>query len=360
MQFVLILQLAHLCSSGSGWLREGTNDMTASRNDMTMLSAHPCCLCALRGGGGSAASEKRRLRRAAAGVTVASEERLPSLSPDSVHLNKRIEAAIDEEALCALILQRHLDFDASNTATAYRILLMRQYLKRSVLLAASSTGRPTRSALEWRQSGSGQPRRASPHSLESCTALVESAATRKMRAWEPCQSVSILYAAARSKQKRSPNLTDLILPALVLRMTANAATVCNFTPDQISQTLWSFATLGVDADGCLLASLTTQALAVKNDFTPKDISNTLWALAMLGLQNNNSVPDRELVVAMTERAKQVQHIFKHQASANIVWALKTLGHECHTTLGHECHTDLTPCLQQRAALARNTGEICLS
>jgi len=85
--------------------------------------------------------------------------------------------------------------------------------------------------------GSGHPRRRLSLSLESCTALLENAATRKMRVWEPCQSVSILYAAARSKQKHSPNPTDLILPALVPRMTANAATVCSFKPDQISQTL---------------------------------------------------------------------------------------------------------------------------
>lgn len=335
------------------WSAAVASKWGGSRHHQATLFAHrlslPGLRGCLRGGGGSQASENRRLRRAAAGVTVASGKSPALPSRDSVALSKGILGAIDEEALCALILRRHLDFDAANTATAYRILLLRQYLHRS--LVAAGRGNP----LPWRRFCSSQPRRASAHALESCTALLQEAAMSKMRSWETRESLGVLHALARSKLKRSAVVVDVILPALASRIAAKSsvAAIHSWSPQDIANTLWSFAALiNLNFQNILnfrelVAALTARALVVRDDFTPKDIGNMFWALATMGL-----APGREFVVELMKRAQQVQDDFKHQASANMVWALRTLG--------EECDSELLQRLQEKAVLARNDGDMCLS
>ena len=56
----------------------------------------------------------------------------------------------------------------------------------------------------------------------------------------------------------------------------------SFIPQDISNTLWAYATLGRAPLEDVLRGLEGRAVAVAGSFIPQEISNTLWAYANLG------------------------------------------------------------------------------
>jgi hypothetical protein len=59
---------------------------------------------------------------------------------------------------------------------------------------------------------------------------------------------------------------------------------------------------------------------VAGEFKPQEVANTVWALATMGV-----TPDEKLLRAMQGRAMAVAGEFDPQAVANTVWALDTMG-----------------------------------
>jgi len=75
----------------------------------------------------------------------------------------------------------------------------------------------------------------------------------------------------------------------------------DFNPQAIANTLWAFATLGLQPSEELMAGMMKQAVAVHGDFKPQAIANTLWAFATLGLQ-----PSEEFMARIMKQAVAVQ------------------------------------------------------
>jgi len=62
-----------------------------------------------------------------------------------------------------------------------------------------------------------------------------------------------------------------------------AAVAGVFNPQHIANTLWAYATLGIQPGAGLVACLERRAAAVVGEFNPQDIANTLWAYASMNL-----------------------------------------------------------------------------
>jgi len=102
---------------------------------------------------------------------------------------------------------------------------------------------------------------------------------------------------------------------------ANATTVSqSFDPQNVANTVWALATMGVTPDEKLLRAMQGRATALAGTFTPQAVANTVWALATMGV-----TPDEKLLRAMQGRATALAGEFDPQAVANTVWALATMG-----------------------------------
>jgi len=203
-------------------------------------------------------------------------------------LNQDIIAAAksrDDITLVRLVESWWSEFDAVNAATAFRSLLM---------LHHSSNKRS-----------------------EVLRILEKEISERHMPAFGARQCANTLHALAKAKRSHSASI--LLLQLLLERV---AELVHDLNPQDISNIMWAFATLELEAEPLkeLVSLLAAQALSVHRDFNPQSISNTLWAFATLGLQ-----PGSNLVSAMTARAVMMQYDFNPQAIGNTLWALATLG-----------------------------------
>ena len=186
--------------------------------------------------------------------------------------------------LCALVVERLLDFDAVNAATAYRSLLLTK---------------PVRDA--WAHN-------------EALTSLERVLRDQHVKNFGARECANTLHSLAKAEDKRP--CADLI------RALESRALVVQggFTPQNIASTLWAFATLGHQPEDALVAGLTVRALEVQGDFNSQNIANTLWAFATLELQ-----PEDALVSGLTARALEVLGGFKPQGIGNMLWAMAKLG-----------------------------------
>ena len=95
-----------------------------------------------------------------------------------------------------------------------------------------------------------------------------------------------------------------------------------FNPQQITNTLWAFATLGRQPKDVLVAGLMTRALEVQGGFNPQNIDNTLWAFATLARQ-----PKDALLAGLMAQVLEVQGAFNPQNTVNTLWAVCLLSIE---------------------------------
>lgn len=101
----------------------------------------------------------------------------------------------------------------------------------------------------------------------------------------------------------------------------------NFKPQELSITLWSFATLGAnDIATDVVDMVIDESMKKLHIFKPQHLSNTWWALATLRLKP----PDRFINKATKEAIYRLDQ-FTPQALVNITWALASLG-VSHLTL----------------------------
>jgi len=215
-----------------------------------------------------------------------------------IQLNRDLMAAAKSgagEQLCALVAKRRQDFNTVNAATAYQQLLRMR------------TKRDTR-----RLPDAGH----APHSArDEMLAILELVLCEQhipVFGARECANTLHTLAKTRRRQPCEDVLCALEAWALVVRD--------DFNPQDISNMLWAFATLGLQPSKALLAGLTEQAMVVQGDFKAQGIANTLWSFATLGLQ-----PSEELMAGMMKQAVVVQGDFKPQNIANTLWAFATLG-----------------------------------
>ena len=78
----------------------------------------------------------------------------------------------------------------------------------------------------------------------------------------------------------------------------------DFNPQNIANTLWAFAMLGLQPRKELIAGMMKQAVAVRGDFIPQNIASTLWAFTTLGPQPSQELSGDD--VASCGGAKRVQ------------------------------------------------------
>eukprot|EP00961_Rhodomonas_salina_P203855 2750752-Rhodomonas_salina.2 len=76
----------------------------------------------------------------------------------------------------------------------------------------------------------------------------------------------------------------------------------DFKPQEVANTLWALATMGLAAEeGKLIQALTTRASKIVGEFNALEVDNTLWALRKMGLETEETL-EQELA----ERAKELK------------------------------------------------------
>jgi hypothetical protein len=96
-----------------------------------------------------------------------------------------------------------------------------------------------------------------------------------------------------------------------------------FNPQDVSNTVWALATMGVTPDEELLRAMQVRATSLAGLFDPQNVANTVWALATMGV-----MPEAGLLRAMQGRATATAGLFNPQDVANTVWAHACFGVPC--------------------------------
>jgi hypothetical protein len=114
-------------------------------------------------------------------------------------------------------------------------------------------------------------------------------------------------------------------------------TAGSFNPQNVANTLWALATMGMVADQELWRVMQQRLVAIAGSCNPQNVANTLWALAMMGM-----AVDQELLSAMQNRIVVIASEFNLQDVGNVLWARACFG---GSLIQHE-HTALD-CLAAR-------------
>ncbi|XRB15348.1 RAP domain-containing protein [Pseudoscourfieldia marina] len=107
-----------------------------------------------------------------------------------------------------------------------------------------------------------------------------------------------------------------VLAALEHRM---LACVDDFIPQNLSNTVWAWATMRHEPSAAALAALERRMLAYVDDFIPQHLANTVWAWATMRHE-----PSAQVLAALEHRMLAHVDDFNPQALANTVWAVAML------------------------------------
>lgn len=94
--------------------------------------------------------------------------------------------------------------------------------------------------------------------------------------------------------------------------------VKDLIPQDLANTAWAFATLGLP-DSDLMDQILQEVIAKVSDFSTQNLANTAWAYAKLGLWNERLM--QTLSLAIVRKVKD----FDGQGLANVAWAYAVLG-----------------------------------
>jgi hypothetical protein len=94
------------------------------------------------------------------------------------------------------------------------------------------------------------------------------------------------------------------------------ATAQTFKAQDVANSVWSYATLGLEPPEPLLNALEVKAVEIMNGFNAQNIANTLWAFAAWERR-----PGAQLLRALCARAEDVAHTFSAQNIANTLRGL---------------------------------------
>jgi hypothetical protein len=93
-----------------------------------------------------------------------------------------------------------------------------------------------------------------------------------------------------------------------------------FNSQDISNTLWAFATMGAKPGESVMGQLERRAEVISGEFTPQDIANTLWAFATMGTK-----PGERVMGQLERRVEAISGEFNSQDISNTLWAFATMG-----------------------------------
>jgi hypothetical protein len=140
--------------------------------------------------------------------------------------------------------------------------------------------------------------------------LLGAGAMPRLGEFEPQNLANTVWAFA-TLGVPAPQLFDAIALDSVQR-------IGNFKPQELANTAWAFATLGVLAPQ-LFEAIARESEQRIGSFIPQGLANTAWAFATLG------VPATQLFEAIARESEQHIGSFKTQGLANTAWAFATLG-----------------------------------
>jgi len=112
----------------------------------------------------------------------------------------------------------------------------------------------------------------------------------------------------------------------LLRLGQGRMSGANFQPNQISAMLWAYATLGKRPSQELLSALEKQSILLLRRFNLSDIADTAWAYATLGMSpGERLVPNLEARAVTLAGKPSNAHEFPGPVFAKMMQAFETLG-----------------------------------
>ena len=136
---------------------------------------------------------------------------------------------------------------------------------------------------------------------------------------EPQAISNICYALAKLREKEAARWFEEVERESVVQKLVQEG-----NPQEISNTVWAMATMGVKARN-LASAVDSKDVVQKlvQDGNPQEISNTIWAMATMGAEARNlaSVIDRKDI------AQKLVQEGKPQNITNTIWAMATMGAE---------------------------------
>lgn len=128
--------------------------------------------------------------------------------------------------------------------------------------------------------------------------------------------------AGRDKGKYLPTALGLLeVVRTEMEARERAGTLCEFKPQELSNTLWSFATVGKEAPKVFAGVAEEIKRRGLSEFGPQDIANSIWAFVTAGQS------DPELMDCVDKEVmKKGLANFNRQELANLVWAFAKAEH----------------------------------
>jgi len=139
----------------------------------------------------------------------------------------------------------------------------------------------------------------------------------KIRWFSPLELANLVWSCARCGGSSRPSLkasSDRFLEAAAVAITRSSD---RFSPDDVSNAVWGFATLQYYHAGCM-AHLTEAAMHLE-DPSPQVLSTIFWAFATLGHKPS------ALFVSLGETVAMKANQFDIDQIASVVWALSVTG-----------------------------------
>jgi len=93
-------------------------------------------------------------------------------------------------------------------------------------------------------------------------------------------------------------------------------------PQELSNTVWAYATLGLELGAKARAVMDVAVVRVAPDMNAQDTANTLWSVATLGL-----MPGAAVWAALEVAAARVASDINAQNVANTLWSVLALAHD---------------------------------
>ena len=143
-------------------------------------------------------------------------------------------------------------------------------------------------------------------SRQGCAELNTQAAANVLHAYATLHQAKLLH---RVDKRLCKQLASVV-----------AAADANPTPQNVSNTLWALATLGVLGDAHTLAALCAAAARLAAHMTPQGVSNTLWALGSL-----EAAVVADTLAALCATAAQQAEQMTPQGVSNTLLGLAKLG-----------------------------------
>eukprot|EP00971_Amphidinium_carterae_P024766 488429-Amphidinium_carterae.1 len=108
----------------------------------------------------------------------------------------------------------------------------------------------------------------------------------------------------------------------------------------LSNIAWAVATLELRGSDALMMAVAREAVVQIADFTEQNLSNTCWAFAKLGIRHD------PLIKAIASESMRKLHSFSAQGLTNILWGFATMVIKGEEVLGQSAWQLINALLQE--------------